>query len=72
MDDLTCPSCGDSRVKLLPKVGDRDDYDCPRCHAFSVSGSDRKAFVEGARGELVKDETGKVCPTRGHGAEPRK
>ena len=60
MDDPTCPSCGGSRVKMLPTEWDRDDYGCPRCHAFSISGSDRKAFGEGRRGKLMEDETGEV------------
>jgi hypothetical protein len=54
MSDLTCPSCGASRVKLLPKVGDRDDYECPRCGVFSISGTDRQGIQDGCRVELVR------------------
>ena len=31
IDDMACPNCSDGRAKLLPVVGDREDYDCPRC-----------------------------------------
>lgn len=50
-----CPHCGTPAL-LLPPVGDREDYECPRCGAFSISGSEaakanfdaKKAwFVEG-------------------------
>jgi hypothetical protein len=50
--DLACPSCGDGRVRRLPKVGHREDYVCPVCFAFSVSGSDWPAIKAGARSSL--------------------
>jgi uncharacterized Zn finger protein len=53
MADLTCPNCGDGGVKLLPKVGDRDDYECRHCGPFSVSGTDRQDIEDGCRAELV-------------------
>lgn len=48
-DDLPCPNCGDGRAKLLPIVGDREDYKCPLCGAFSISGSDKRRLENGAR-----------------------
>jgi hypothetical protein len=52
-NDLACPSCGDGRVRRLPKNGHREDYVCPVCFAFSVSGSDWPAIKAGARSGLV-------------------
>jgi hypothetical protein len=57
---LRCPSYGDSRVKQVPTISDRDDYDCLVCHAFSVSGADRAAIANGASSRLVLDGSGRV------------
>jgi hypothetical protein len=52
-DDPMCPNgCGGS-ARLLPKVGDREDYDCPRCLAFSVAGSQKKALDACRRAALT-------------------
>jgi hypothetical protein len=57
MDDLTCPSCGDGRAKTLPKVGDRDEHDCPRCGLFRVSGTDREKIARGEPARLHPPDT---------------
>lgn len=59
MDDTKCPNCG-GPAQLLPKFGDREDWECARCYPFSISGTDKVAFRSGSRGALVKDEANRV------------
>jgi len=39
---VTCPHCGSDAAELLPTIGDRSDYRCSTCGAFSISGIYRK------------------------------
>jgi hypothetical protein len=61
---------------MLPKVGDRDDYECPRCLAFSVAGTWKQAIKDGRRATLVQGIDGRMwlrpVAWRGEGRdEPR-
>jgi predicted RNA-binding Zn-ribbon protein involved in translation (DUF1610 family) len=44
---ITCPHCGNSGAELLPPFGDRSDYRCPHCGAFSVDGTQEHRFNTG-------------------------
>jgi ribosomal protein S27AE len=59
MDDETCPHCS-GHATLLPKHGDREDWECPRCGAFSLSGTDKAMLRPRGRGHLVQGEDGRV------------
>ena len=34
---VTCPHCGSGAAELLPTIGDRSDYRCSKCGAFSTA-----------------------------------
>lgn len=51
---VPCPHCKDPLAKLLPPVGDRDDYSCPICGEFSITGSAQPTFVAGANPRTAK------------------
>ncbi|WP_428532940.1 hypothetical protein [Rhodopila sp.] len=59
---IDCPHCSIAGAQLLPKLGDRDDYDCPSCGKFNISGTQKVLFEEGihdiTRGQIV-DEAGR-------------
>jgi hypothetical protein len=59
----TCFRCGNKQAELLPPLGDRDDYRCPTCGEFSVSGTDERLFELGTADRrtapIVTDETGR-------------
>jgi hypothetical protein len=57
---VRCPSCGDTRAEHLPVIGDLDDYRCPHCGAFSVSGTDRRRIAIGEPSSFKPDRNGKV------------
>ncbi len=42
-----CPHCNNEHAELLPPVGDRGDYHCPRCGYFSVDGTNERLFELG-------------------------
>jgi hypothetical protein len=39
--------CGNGEAELLPPFGDRSDYRCPHCGAFSVDGTQEHRFNTG-------------------------
>jgi len=45
---VTCPHCGSGAAELLPTIGDRSDYRCSKCGAFSISGIQEARFEAGA------------------------
>jgi hypothetical protein len=59
MEDQTCPNCA-GPARLLPKVGDRKDYECPRCGPVSVAGSHEPAINRGDRAILVHGTDGRT------------
>lgn len=61
MDDQICPSCGIGHVRARPRVGYRDEYECPHCRlVFCISGSDLPAITAGERTRLVPDASGRM------------
>jgi hypothetical protein len=44
---IACPHCGCDHAELMPTIGDRADYRCPVCQAFSVSGTTEQLFKNG-------------------------
>lgn len=56
--DRNCPHCGASKAKLMPTLGDYDEYQCPKCGTYRITGSDREGIENG-----TKD------PKRGHFGE---
>jgi hypothetical protein len=44
---VACPHCKNAGAKLLPPLGDRDDYRCPNCGDFGIDGTQGKRFKEG-------------------------
>jgi tRNA(Ile2) C34 agmatinyltransferase TiaS len=44
-----CPHCGGA-AELQPTIGDREDFACPRCGEFSISGTDAALVDRGVRG----------------------
>ena len=45
---VACPHCGSGAAELLPTIGDRSDYRCSKCGAFSISGTQEARFEAGA------------------------
>jgi hypothetical protein len=46
----TCPFCGHAEAKLMPKLGDYDEYRCPKstCRTYRVSGTEQQLIDDGA------------------------
>jgi len=37
--DRACPHCGVPSAKLMPPLGDYDEYWCPKCGTYCISGT---------------------------------
>jgi len=57
-----CPHCRNPAAKLLPPLGGgNEDYDCPRCGQYRISGTTRQRIDDGAdpaKGRFVMYPTG--------------
>lgn len=60
--DRTCPHCGVPGAKLMPPVGDYDEYECPRCGTYRISGTNKQLIEDGTadpkRG-YIEDQNGR-------------
>ena len=45
--DRSCPHCGVPGAKLMPTLGDYDEYQCPKCGTYHITGSDRQRIENG-------------------------
>ncbi len=76
MVQVACSHCGNRKAQLMPKLGSRSDYRCPKCGDFSISDTEKERieghgrFVSGRDGhrwlvkELPADKAGPAAGRR--------